>query len=69
MTQMAELGSAKIKRTGPGDDVAPKATAAIKSVMPMTFQVHRSFRSSVAKAGLQIHAPDIGQMLLRFKVR
>jgi hypothetical protein len=41
MTQMAELGSAKIKRTGPGDDVAPKATAAIKSVMPMTFQVHR----------------------------
>src|SRR5947207_15776009 len=37
---MAELGSARIKRAGPGEDITPNPTAAIKSTIPMIFQIH-----------------------------
>jgi len=36
---MAELGSAKIKRAGPGEEITPNPTAAIRSAVPMMFQI------------------------------
>ena len=36
---MAELGPAKKSRAGPGEEVAPKPTAAIKSIVPIIFQI------------------------------
>src|SRR5439155_26008302 len=41
----AELGSAKIKRAGPGEEITPNPTAAIKSASPTTFQLHRIGRA------------------------
>ncbi len=46
---MAELGSVKIKRAGPGEEVAPKPTAAIKSASPMTLQLHRIGRAFASR--------------------
>jgi hypothetical protein len=44
---MAELGSAKIRRAGPGEEITPNPTAAIKSANPMIFQVHKIGRALV----------------------
>ncbi len=44
---MAELGSAKIKRSGPGEEITPNPTAAIKSTSPITFQIHKIGRAFV----------------------
>ncbi len=41
VVMMAALGSPKNKRTGPGEEVAPKKTASIKSNAPTMFQIHK----------------------------
>jgi hypothetical protein len=37
---MPDPGSAKISRSGPGDETTPSPTAAIRSSNPMIFQIH-----------------------------
>jgi len=46
---MAELGSAKINRCGPGEEITPNPTALIKSAIPMTFQIHIIDRTFVGR--------------------
>src|SRR5947207_15199202 len=40
VVMIAELGSAKMRRCGPGDEITPNPTAAIRSNAPIAFQIH-----------------------------
>src|SRR5207249_244933 len=52
---IAALGSVKIRRCGPGDERTPSATAAIRSIAPITFQIHKISRAQSGRRYV-IHA-------------